>query len=296
MKKILFGILLLLTALLTVVFVIAQTCDTQGGSVVGFTGGDDSTIYELQGIKNDLESLQLRLKYKGANFSPSGDYDVTSNGEVMTGGAADFNGDGLVDLIEGARGLDDDDNGYCEKWHPVIPGLCNVWKDVPTRNLQIFISQGIDPADPERFKFEGPHYIEYSESFYGTFEMIALGTGDYDGDGDADITAMSWAGNLYIFWNKYEELSLSPGDDPEFDEIPTSIMNVIDDGISEYDTGSSNFRWESNIASVDIDGDHDLDLIVGVPTNWGDYGQVVILYCPLSRNEIWSVRGCGRRF
>ncbi len=278
MKKILFGILLLLTALLTVVFVIAQTCDTQSGSVVGYTGGDASKIYELQGIKNDPDNLLLRLKYKGANFSPTGNYDVTSNGQVMTGGAADFNGDGLVDLIEGARGLDNDDETHCVQWGgPPHNRKCVKWVTEPTRNLQIFISQGIDPIDPERFKFEGPHYIEYSESIYGTFEMIAIGTGDYDGDGDADITAMSWAGNLYIFWNKYEELSLSPGDDPEFDEIPTLIMNVIDDGFGEYDTGSSTFRWESNIASVDIDGDNDLDLIVGVPTNFGDYGQVVIL-------------------
>ncbi|GAG54544.1 unnamed protein product, partial [marine sediment metagenome] len=123
MKKILFGILFLLTALLTVVFVIAQTCDTQSGSAVGYTGGDDSTIYELQGIKNDPEDLLLRLKYKGAVFSPTGNYDVTSNGQVMTGGAADFNGDGLVDLIEGARGLDDDDEIVCVNWHPVL-GYC----------------------------------------------------------------------------------------------------------------------------------------------------------------------------
>lgn len=279
MKKILFGILLTLTALLTVVFVIAQTCDTQSGSVEGYSGGDDSTIYELEGITNDLVGLQLRLKYKGANFSPTGNYDVTSNGQVMTGGAADFNGDGLVDLIEGARGLDEDDNGYCENWHPTIPGRCIKWITEQTRNLQIFISQGIDPEDPERFKFDGPHYIEYSESLYKTFEMIAIGTGDYDGDGDADITALSWAGNLYIFWNKYEELSLSPGDDPEFDEIPTLIMNVIDDGYGEYEATSMNhshFRWESNIASADIDGDNDLDLLVGVPTRYGQYGQVVI--------------------
>jgi hypothetical protein len=264
MKKILFGILFLLTALLTVVFVIAQTCDTQSGSVVGYTGGDGDTISELQGIKNDEVGLELRLKYKGANFSPTGNYDITTN-QRMTGAAADLNGDGFVDLIEGGRKCDDH----------IDPDLGN--SNPLDTNLSIFVSQGKDPVDETRFSFKGPYDILYSQINYRTYEIIALGAGDYDGDGDADITAMSWAGNLYIFWNKYEELSLSPGDDPEFDETPILIMNVINDGYGEFAQDSKHWRWESNIASVDIDGDHDLDLIVGVPTKWGEYGQVVIL-------------------
>ena len=257
MKKLLHGILILLTALLIIVFfkVKAQECDTQSGSVVGYTGGDMSTISELEGIDNDTEALQLRLKYKGANFVPSGDYDVTTNWR-MTGAAGDFNGDGFVDLIEGGRTTDNN-------------------SDPNDTNMAVFISHGKDPLDETKFVFDGPFYIDYLATFT-TYQIMSLGAGDYDRDGDDDIAAMSWSGKLYIFWNLYVENGLSPGDDPVFNETPTYIMDIVNDGYGEFGSGNSHWRWESNIASVDIDGDYDLDLIVAVPTKWGQYGQVVI--------------------
>ena len=265
MKKLLYGTLILLTALLIIVFfkVKAQECDTQSGSVVGYTGGDMSTISELEGIDNDTEALQLRLRYKGANFVPTGDYNVTTNWR-MTGAAGDFNGDGFVDLIEGGRRCDYHTHSSYGNTNP------------NDTNLSFFVSRGKDPADETRFLFDGPYYILYSQSSYSTYEFISEGAGDFDGDGDDDIAAMSWSGKLYIFWNQFVENGLGAGEIPVFDETPTLIMNVIDDGYGEFNTSSSHFRWESNIASVDIDGDYDLDLIVAVPTKWGQYGQVVI--------------------
>jgi len=249
---------ILLIVLLIIFFFKAkaqQECDTETGSVIGYLGGDLSTIAELEGITNDAPGLHLRLKQKGANFIPTSDYEVTTNWR-MTGAAADFNGDDLVDLIEGGRGTDN--NG-----------------DPIDTNLSVFISHGKDPVDETRFVFDGPYYINYLATFT-TYEIMSLGAGDYDRDGDADIAALSWQGRLWIFWNLYVENGLSPGDIPVFNETPTYIMDIVNDGYGEFGSSSTYWRWESNIASVDIDGDNDLDLIVAVPTKYGDYGQVVI--------------------
>lgn len=251
--------------LLTILFFISKTqgqCDTQNDSVTGYPAEE---FAELKGITNDLEQLLLRLKQEGANFIPTNGYSVTTNWR-MTGAASDFNGDNLVDLAEGGR--------RCDYHTDEILGNM----DPDDTNLSIFISHGRqEPPNDNKFDFDGPYYIDYSETFE-TYEIIGLGAGDYDGDGDSDIAALSWAGNLWIFKNLFVENGLLPGEIPVFDETPTWIMDVIDDGYGEFETDDSHWRWESNIASIDIDGDFDLDLIVGVPTKYGQYGQVVIFY------------------
>jgi hypothetical protein len=235
----------------------AQQCDRLSASAVGYRGGDGSTLAVLDGIYHDISAQLLRLKNKGANFVPTNNYPVMTNYR-MTGAAADFNGDGFVDLAEGGRGTDN--NG-----------------DMLDTNLAIFLSQGADLVDPTRFVFTGPFYIDY-HSVFTTYEIMALGAGDYDGDGDADIAALSWQGRLWIFWNRYVEHNCVPGCDPEFDHVPTLLGDLINDGYTEFGSDPRYWRWESNIASVDVDGDGDLDLIAGVPSYLARnrWGEVVI--------------------
>lgn len=243
-------------------FLKAQECTTSSGSVVGYAGGDGSTLDtdSMNGIVNDEVGLCLRLKEKGANFVASSGYPVSTNYR-MTAAAADFNGDGFVDLAEGGRQCD---------YSTYQPG---------DTNLAIFISRGKDPVTPTRFLFDGPYYINYLSTFR-TYEIMSLGAGDYDRDGDNDISALSWQGRLWIFKNRFKEDSRPAGyaGSDLFSVTPTLIADLVNDGYTETGNSSSHWRWESNIASVDIDGDLDLDMIVAIPTRWAysRWGEVVI--------------------
>jgi len=243
-----------------------QMCETQSGSIVGYRGGDDSTIAVMDGVSNDVSGQHLRLKAKGANFQPSSNYPVTTNYR-MTGASADFNNDGYIDLVEGGRGTDYNTNGSLGNLNP------------NDSNLSIFLCKGVDPVTPTKFKFDGPYYILYDGSALSrTYEIMALGAGDVDGDGDADFAALSWQGRLWIFKNLFKENNIPVGGVPVFSTTVTLLADLINDGYGEWGQGSSNWRWESNIAVVDIDKDGDLDLIVGVPSRWASirYGEVVI--------------------
>jgi len=279
MKKLIFILTILTIILACILFVKVkaqedcQTAPPPYPTVVGYDSSYNCDpqspkypqycyLSTMTGITVDPQGgLHLRLNQIGANFQPSSNYPVTTNLR-MTGAAADFNGDGLVDLAEGGRQCDNNSNQT-------------------DTNLSIFVSQGKDPTDPLRFKFLGPYYINYL-SWLSTYEIMALGAGDYDGDLDNDIAALSWRGRLWIFKNLYMENHLTPGSTPVFDPHPTMVTNgltngdLIGDGYGEDGSSSSHWRWESNIVSVNIDGDNDLDLIVGIPTRYGIYGEVMI--------------------
>jgi hypothetical protein len=259
MKKIILGLFLSVTLVgLLMLQSSGQTCATQSQRVTGYANGDPSTLSVMNGIVIDPAGLHLRLQNKGANFVPTANYNVTTNWR-MTGAAADFNGDGYIDLAEGGRTCDNNASGS-------------------DTNLSIFISRGADPGNPNRFLFDPPVYVNYL-SYLSTYEIMALGAGDFDGDGDADIAALSWSGNLWIFWNRFAENHDAPGGAPDFDNHPTCLLDLINDGYGEYGSSSSNWRWEGNIECVDVDGDRDLDLVIGIPSRWASnrYGEVVIM-------------------
>lgn len=248
----------------------SPTCDIRAGQrILGFVGGSgsDSYIAQKNNIENNVGLQVLHLKGKGANFYGTDNYPVTSNYR-MTAAAADFNLDGLVDLVQGGR--------FCDNNNFVAGDT----------NLSIHISEGLDPGDPNRFKFKNAVYINYFATIPGgTYEMNGLGAGDIDKDGDPDIIALDWRGIVWIFWNRFIEDHQAPGDMPNIDSVPTPILgtttasDVINDGYGEYGSNGNYWRWETNIAVADFDNDTDLDVFIAVPTYRADtrYGEVVIL-------------------
>ena len=270
MKKFLYFTLAIGIVLGTVFFfpVAAQvvTCDEQIGRAVGYIGGDSSTLSKLDGVVNDTGQLRLRLANKGANFNMTDNYPVTSNYR-MTGAGADFNNDGFCDLVQGGRSCDNN-------------------AAASDTNLALFLSEGLDPSDSTRFKFKPAIYINYLPTIVGgTYQMIGLGAGDFDRDGDNDFVTLDWQGICWIFWNRFIENLQDPGNEPVFDGIPTPILgtaatsDLVADGYGEYGSSGTHWRWETNIEVIDFDGDTDLDVFVGVSTKWAStrYGQVVIL-------------------
>jgi len=280
MKKYIYGILVLAVALGAILFLRAraQQCTTTSGSqLIGYLGSDPNTYLNLgtlEGVDNDTQQLLLRLHYLGANFSSSAGYPNTTN-HRMSAAAADFNGDGMVDLAEGGEVCD----------YNTVASLGNTNRS--DSNLSIFISRGKDPGDPTKFYFPppSPYYILYNPNDLSggirTYRMFALGAGDVDGDGDNDILAIAWSGKLYWFKNLFSENNLAPGGPPVFNPTPTLVMDVVGDGQAEFantSMGNWHHRKTSAISVVDIDHDGDKDLIIGLPTNGGLYGQVVILF------------------
>ena len=243
MKKILLG-LCLSAALLGIVIpeADAQTCSTMTEQETGYAGGDRSTLARLNGVAVDAAQY-LRLANRAGNFAPpvSG-FNLTSAYWVSFA-EADFNLDGVTDLVLGGRGTNFVTGG--------------------TTNLAIRLSTG----GAGGFAFDPLYYVNYSSSF-DTYEIRSLGTGDYDGDGDIDLTAVTWAGRLLLFRNS--------GLAPYFNTDPIVVDSVISGIGSETTPGAQ--TGESNIASVDVDGDGDLDLVVGVPAASGSAprGQVAV--------------------
>jgi hypothetical protein len=272
MKKIILGLFLFVSLVgLLMLQSSGQTCTTQSQRVTGYANGDPSTLSTMNGIVIDPSGLYLRLKNKGANFAVSGGYPVSGYNR-QTGAAADFNGDGLVDLVEGGFAYDYNTNSSLGNTNP------------NDSNLAIFLSQGADPGNPQRFLFNGPYYVLYGfvgNPLYATYKIMALGTGDFDRDGDTDIAALSWQGRLFIFWNRFKENHQAAGSIPIIDTMPTYIADLINDGYGEWNTtGDDHHRWDGDIECQDVDGDGDLDLIVGVPQIYAyqRYGEVVVYF------------------
>jgi hypothetical protein len=274
MKKVVYlAIAALIVAGLVAIFpALAQTptCDIVAGPrILGYLGGpgSDSYLAQTDKIVNDIGLQVLRLKGKGANFYGTSNYPVTSNYR-MTAAAADFNLDGKDDLVQGGRGCD------------------NANYVAGDTNLSMHISKGVDPMDAHRFLFQAGVYINYYATIPGgTYEMMGLGAGDLDKDGDPDIVAIDWRGSVWIFWNRFIEHHQVVGAMPDIDSVPTPILgtvaasDVINDGYGEYGGNAAFWRWETNIAVADFDNDGDLDVFVGVPTYRAitRYGEVAIL-------------------
>jgi hypothetical protein len=179
---------------------------------------------------------------------------------------ADFNNDGYCDLVEGGRMCDYNTNPNLGTTNPNVS------------NLSIFLARGLD-NNSKKFQFDGPYYILYKgTTLNATYEIIACGAGDFDGDGDNDIVVMTWQGRVFVINNLSVENHQAKGSVPTFSSTMQYLGDVINDGYGEWGQGSSNWRWESNIAVADIDGDGHPDIIVGVPSRWAGYqwGEVVI--------------------
>ncbi len=253
------------------------SCTTDSDHITGYSNGNNPVTINIndpnnmQGIAIDQHSgnLDLRLKEKGANFLPGGDYGVSSNMR-LSAASADFNNDGYPDLVQGGMQTD----------YNTTSGLGNT--NDSDSNISFFVSRGVDPNDSTRFKFEGPYYLIYNSktnTTYATYELLDCGAGDYDKDGDADIVVLTWNGRLLMFKNLFIENHLTPGGTPVFSATPSADLgNVINDSMGEFGQTTDHWRWNSSIQSVDIDGDGDLDLIVAIGSRWATarYGEVVI--------------------
>jgi hypothetical protein len=248
---------------------VTPTCDIVAGQrILGYLGGPGSDVYlaSKDNVENDISLQAIRLRGLGANFYGTDNYAVTSNNR-MTAAAADFNLDGLCDLVQGGRATDNNGSGT-------------------DTNLSIHISEGAHPLDAQRFKFKDAVYVDYLPTIPGgTYEMNGLGAGDLDKDGDPDIVALDWRGVAWVFWNRFVENGQAPGADPIIDSVPTPVLgtvaasDMINDGYGEYGSNSAYWRWETNIAVADFDNDTDLDVFIAVPTYRAiaRYGEVVIL-------------------
>ena len=178
-----------------------------GQRILGYLGGPGSDVYlaAKDNVENDISLQAIRLRGLGANFYGTDNYAVTSNNR-MTAAAADFNLDGLCDLVQGGRATDNNGSGT-------------------DTNLSIHISEGAHPLDAQRFKFKDAVYVDYLPTIPGgTYEMNGLGAGDLDSDGDPDIVALDWRGVAWVFWNRFVENGQAPGADPIVDSGPTPVL------------------------------------------------------------------------
>ncbi len=195
--------------------------------------------------KADTAAVSLSTVVAGTGGFVINGIDPVDRSGLSVSGAGDVNGDGLADVIVGARHADPGGNSSAGESYVVFgkaDGNSVKLSDIVAGNGG-FVINGIDPFDSSGFSVSG--------------------AGDVDGDGladlivgarDADPGGNSSAGESYVVFGKAGTAPVNLSD------VAAGTGGFVINGID-----SADFSGSSVSGAGDVNGDGLADLIVGAP-------------------------------
>ncbi len=236
--------------------------------IVGDVNGDKFQDAILLGASGQSDQLLL---YKNGQYTMSkmASFEADKDAEGSTGLLYDFDGDGDLDYLVGAGG-----NEYQKGFKSFVARYYeNDGKGIFTRNFEKFkdivgqvscIEMGDYNGDGLKDIFIGGRSIPGN---YGltprSFVLKNLGKGNFEDVTDAVtgplgmVTAAKW---FDIDKDGKEELIVVG------EWMPLMVIKYTSTGFQDVQTIKNSFGWWSSLEMTDLDGDGDMDFVVG---NWG---------------------------
>ncbi|MEM9996931.1 MAG: FG-GAP-like repeat-containing protein, partial [Bacteroidota bacterium] len=225
-------------------------------------------------IENQGTCERPNLRSVPQTFPPENPVSTTGYNAPAKG---DLDGDGDLDLLVGVLGgafnanrsavdnllyYEHTDNGYQLQTERFLSMLDVGAESTPALgdldgdgDLDLLIANKLDPADPETsrvVRFEnigrpGAPVFQLADTLsLPVAYHYAPALGDLDGDGDLDVVLGTWRNRLVLYRN-----------DPEAGDGAERFV-LATDPLAQIDRGSNTVP-----ALADLDGDGDLDLVVG---------------------------------